>query len=356
MFKNYYQILGVAQTASAEEIKKAYREQSKQWHPDMNPGTDTTSIMQDINEAYNILKNPATRVRYDAEYAKYVQTKQKQKKVEFDYDIQDETLKQDVKQARKEAEDYVKEFFASLKKDSSKAVHGAWDEAKGYVLAMLIMSVIGMAVLMCSCSGQTSNCPQPRVLAEMSVNNPRNWTEQTLYDAFSISVPNTVERSTKDSPYGQQLAELGMFDDNNVIFYQKGLSWNDEKALQQYCRIMLFYQKEQYGDFFKRNETEEFDMDYYLVFDEIVRNEIGPYASLIGDFEYEWIRVNEANGIMISYRRTGHNFDSSKPVKCKLLLFMDDFQSVKLVLSYREAEEDLWGDDFENILRSFKWR
>ena len=57
MFKDYYQILEITQQASLSEIKQAYRAASKKWHPDVNPGKDTTQIMQDINEAYAILKD-----------------------------------------------------------------------------------------------------------------------------------------------------------------------------------------------------------------------------------------------------------------------------------------------------------
>ena len=70
MLKDYYSILGISFNASDEEIKRAYRALSKRWHPDMNPGLDTTAIMQDINEAYFILRDSAMRVKYDAEYVK----------------------------------------------------------------------------------------------------------------------------------------------------------------------------------------------------------------------------------------------------------------------------------------------
>ncbi len=56
-FKDYYSILEIGRFASFEEIKAAYRAMSKKWHPDMNPNVDVKHKMQDINEAYAILKD-----------------------------------------------------------------------------------------------------------------------------------------------------------------------------------------------------------------------------------------------------------------------------------------------------------
>lgn len=52
MFVDYYKILEIAFPSTAEEIKKAYRQQSLKWHPDKNPGVDTTQRMLDINAAF----------------------------------------------------------------------------------------------------------------------------------------------------------------------------------------------------------------------------------------------------------------------------------------------------------------
>ena len=64
MFKDYYKLLDIAQNATDEEIKKAYREQSFKWHPDRNQETDTTMRMQEIVEAHLILKDKEARERY----------------------------------------------------------------------------------------------------------------------------------------------------------------------------------------------------------------------------------------------------------------------------------------------------
>jgi hypothetical protein len=64
--KRYYEILGVSPQASASDIKMAYRKKAQELHPDKNPNKNTTRDFQLLQEAYNILKNPSSRARYDA--------------------------------------------------------------------------------------------------------------------------------------------------------------------------------------------------------------------------------------------------------------------------------------------------
>ncbi len=64
--RDYYQVLEVSKTATADEIKKAYRKQAIKYHPDKNPGDKAAEEMfKEAAEAYEVLSNPDKRQRYD---------------------------------------------------------------------------------------------------------------------------------------------------------------------------------------------------------------------------------------------------------------------------------------------------
>jgi curved DNA-binding protein CbpA len=145
MFVDYYAILEVSFDATQESIRSAFYKQALKWHPDKNPGIDTTYRMQQINEAYLMLKDPEARQRYNKEYqrfnefqqqSQYHQKQQKQQEwgrdargtkfqqeqeqgyaetfTDSTYEIFDDTLNNWMSNARKQAVDLAKQTLEDL--------------------------------------------------------------------------------------------------------------------------------------------------------------------------------------------------------------------------------------------------
>ncbi|MGV7118024.1 DnaJ domain-containing protein [Paenibacillus sp. KACC 21273] len=65
MLKDYYKILGVDRQASPKEVKKAYQQLAKKWHPDVNKATEAESKFKEIAEAYETLSHTNKKETYD---------------------------------------------------------------------------------------------------------------------------------------------------------------------------------------------------------------------------------------------------------------------------------------------------
>lgn len=159
MFKDYYEILDIPFGVNSTEIKAAYRRQSLKWHPDKHPNEDVKSIMQDINEAYAVLKDHIQKERYDQEYNNYIHFKEKQKENKTNnerqhqnqdsYTVKDVRVQKDMESAREYAKKLVDEFFQEFMKNSKVAVKGAWEGVKGYVYAALAIPFIFALIRAC---------------------------------------------------------------------------------------------------------------------------------------------------------------------------------------------------------------
>ncbi len=160
MFRDYYAILEVGPQSSPQEIRAAYRRLSLLWHPDKNPGKDVTGKMQDINEAYSILKDPEKRGRYDVEYAFYKEFEnsrrsqrdmadegsQPEEDFANSYTVRDDRVRDDIQRARKYAVDLVSEFMREWKSALKDAGRGAKDGCKAVAILFVVVNLFWLIV------------------------------------------------------------------------------------------------------------------------------------------------------------------------------------------------------------------
>ena len=378
MFKDYYQILGLLSNASKQEIKQAYRKMSLQWHPDKNPGIDVTSMMQDINEAYKILNDDLSRARYDKEYQEFKKHcencqinihKSESGSWNYDYEVHDEDLKNDINNARAYAKDLVDEFLKNLKETTKVAVKGGWEGAKGYIYAAIILTIFGLCIRACMESSNNHALSNDFSQIEPSVKSsldssepvsddedfqvPDSWTKYYLANqAFSISVPPIVELRHDYDKYVKSLHKLGLFcNTEDIVFQQKNLANNSSEALSRYCRIMIQYNKGNAGDFPSASETFPLDSDVRNELREVVENEVKPF-SIIGEPSYIWINIKDARAIEIAYRRTGADNNTTAG---RMYIIFNSNEMVKAIISYREQESNIWLPDLTNIIKTFRW-
>jgi len=75
-FRDYYKTLGLERTASADEIRKAYRRLARKYHPDVSKEADALEQFKQVQEAYEVLKDPKKRAAYDQLGANWKQGEQ----------------------------------------------------------------------------------------------------------------------------------------------------------------------------------------------------------------------------------------------------------------------------------------
>lgn len=362
-FKDYYRILEIPLQADFATIKSAYRAMSLKWHPDKNPGIDVTDIMQDINEAYAILRDEDKRARYDKEYANFYKSKYQYNtatKVSdanndwtYDYDVQDEHLKEDIESARKYAEELVKEFLGSFSTATKDAVKGAWGGILPYIIGGIIFFIVGSILVTIAdyADSDSSSFVPTEILTPTEI--PDTWTKYTFAgNAFSLYIPSTMELRHDYDIYTKELKDIGLLcNTETVVFQQKGLNCKSEEAMEHYCRLMVYHENTTTNPVNRSDEVFELTDEELVSLRQIVDHNVHPFQ-LLGDPTYQWIDVNGTKAIEIKYRRTGTDDNNTC---CIIYLLFNYNEMAELILSYREQEAYLWKADFENVITTFRW-
>jgi len=139
MRKEYYKILGLSEGASKNEIKKAYRDKAKQFHPDKCKLPNASEIFIQINEAYEYLIKEAANnhKRSSKQYSGYKEKDNKTWEGNYQYET------------RKKAEAYAKMSFEEFKKSDTyqSALEFIFIKSIGCLLTgiILIFLIIGVA-------------------------------------------------------------------------------------------------------------------------------------------------------------------------------------------------------------------
>lgn len=186
---------------------------------------------------------------------------------------------------------------------------------------------------------------------------PKTWTNYEISDAFTLSVPNTLELRNKDDRYTREVRDISWrgykIDLTKVVFQQKSLSVNDAEAFETYSRVIIDYVKGQPGNFYKATELEELGVEEILNLQEQVKKGcIATGFHLIGTADMRWIRIGNIYGLEIAYVRSG---TEGKRVRVYVYSFFNYDETVNMILSYWLDDRERWGQDFKNLVRTFAW-
>lgn len=124
--KDYYAILGVKNTASISEIKKAYRRLAKTYHPDVSSKTKNSKdevlaleMFRQVSEAYAVLSNPTSKLRYDVNYQPSPEAVFNASKMKA---MDDSKKERDNAGNPIDSEEYSKGSYASMKLQNTKRI------------------------------------------------------------------------------------------------------------------------------------------------------------------------------------------------------------------------------------------
>ena len=181
------------------------------------------------------------------------------------------------------------------------------------------------------------------------------WTNYIIANSLYLSVPNTVELRRKDDIYTQALENNGWYgqkiDLNNVVFQQKGLGNAENEAFNTYCRIMIAFNQYSKGSFPISTEQTTLDEETISGFQEQAVKNAGNFE-VLGKPSVKWVKINDSYAIEVKYVRMG--VEGHRTCVSTYNFYNDD-KFAQITLSYKEADKDKWENDFERVIKTFKW-
>lgn len=341
--KNYYSILGLDFFESKQSaIKSAYQDVTQKYRPGQYSGEDIRERLIEVNEAFLVLSDSKTKKLYDSALSA---------EPDVDYDI----LTGLIKAKRYRAEAFISSYFNGTQK-KKKSV---WKIIGIILLCFLILGTIGriLSAILISTQTDSHNSSTPaynyyspsKTLGKY--NAPSDWNNYKINNAFSISVPPTLELRQDYDIYSQFIRDHFFTISNaDAVFQQRDLKSMTKDALSNYCRIMASQYYLGADEVEHHYESPQLGSEDYNALRNIADSELGPW-SYIKTPTYQWIDINETKAVDISYTREG----AEGEVICHIYLFFNYDEMAKIITAYRKSDQSQWETDVNNVIRTFKW-
>ncbi|NCD07370.1 MAG: hypothetical protein EOL97_14755 [Spirochaetia bacterium] len=196
---------------------------------------------------------------------------------------------------------------------------------------------------------------------------PKTWTLFEIENIGQLAIPPSLE--LRDDNSFTALAADIIYDSyvthkkikmtkSQLVFQPKGSNELDKEAFSKYSRILINYNKGEYGDFYKWNEKYEFTNSEYKELDEYFKDEVVTPMTLmniklINWYPLEFGNVNGLSYIKISFTRQMANNPIVKVIGYK---FFNTDEAVEITLSYRLSESEIWEADFSKVINTFSFK
>jgi curved DNA-binding protein CbpA len=191
---DYYSILGVSKTATAIEIKSAFRKLVKIYHPDKNPNNpNSKKIFEDILKAYNTLINPNSRKRYDMlmEPGKIVvksHPNQSRQRGQKEWSVNDEELKR--------RDYYKKQYQQAAKSNKADSSKQTYNDYKYILFAMPVaVALLMLIITILSSEPETNfNASAKSAKKTLQIQNSSKW--EVLVVVFDKNTNSYINQAT----------------------------------------------------------------------------------------------------------------------------------------------------------------
>lgn len=327
--KNYYDILGLSSFEDSQDaILTAYRNGTKRLQQQISEGKDVKSNLVSLNEAYLVLSDKDLKKEYD--YC-----------LSTNQDNQDLNTAIDLLQAK--AANFIDNRMSQMPKRRKKSKWPA------ILCGIFLFSAFCTFVTKCYQGIIEFSDVTPESLGSYIPSN--DWNIFEIANSFSIAIPNTMELRSEFDEYTILLKEkFHSVNNANAVFQQAQLSQLSTSAYNTYCRVIVTHFSFPPGEAEHYNQTSYITSEDKQILREVVDSELGLYDYVFAP-TFQWVDISGTKAIEAKYKRTG----DKGPVICRLYLLPNYDEVVKIIISYRESDTNIWKSDLDNIIRTFKW-
>ena len=331
---NYYDVLGLTAFENSQEaIKQAYKEGTRRMSENVASNGNMAAKLILFNEAYLVLSDVELKQRYDDCLR---------------FNSPSTYLDQAIEAKRQKA----KSFVESRLGPTAKRKNGS---TKPIVIVLIVLGLMLLCSLLFSLvkSEQGSSYDEQTSASAQELGSyvpDGDWNRYELDNAFTISIPGTMELKEKYEDYATPCGSLTTIGNNEAMFVRGQRFKSIHNGRDTYCCVSLFHSSLSAGDVNSHDQMEDLTLEDKKVIRSLIDHELIPY-SYIELPTYRWVDIAGTKAIEARYRRTGED----GPVMCRFYFLQNFDEIAKVVVTYREKDANLWKVDLEKVITTFKW-